>query len=670
MSYRATLALTTILAIALGTPSLAADAATRPRHVAKPGQASWVKTIHSPNGLLSLQVRLGGDANSKGIQYSLERGGQPVVAESSLGFELISGATVGKGLSPSGPPQTGNHRGDWAPVYGEQERVQLSANTLRASAFDEETGLSVEFEFRCYNEGLAFRSHLQTDSGKTIEVQRELSEFRLSGEAVCWSTTNAQGLYRECLIDEMPKGTERPLVSKLADRTYLAITEAAQVGYPRALLSQHAEGGNCLVTDLDGPATAKQQLTTPWRVVLVGESPGELLESNQVILDLNQPCRIAEASWIRPGKVLREITLTTAGAEASIDFAVKNNFQFVEFDAGWYGHEYDDESDATTITVDPKRTPGPLDLRRLIREANQRGVGVILYVNRRALHKQLDEILPLYKEWGVSGVKYGFVHVGSQEATEWLHEAVEKAAKHGLMVDVHDEYRPTGFSRTFPNLMTQEGVRGDEASPSSEQTLISLFTRGIAGASDFTVCYFAERVEEKWTHGHQLAKPICFYSPWQFIYWYDTPLADHVRPPGDHKAVIIDTPDQELFRRLPTTWDETRVLEGEIGEYAVIARRSGEDWFLGVMNASEPRTLQVPLDFLHGEATYDTMTFTDDPSIQTPTRVRVDERRCQRAQTLRLNLLPNGGFAAHFTPSTSSGQVAKVASGRESEKDL
>ena len=179
--------------------------------------------------------------------------------------------------------------------------------------------------------------------------------------------------------------------------------------------------------------------------------------------------RNRDTSWIKPGKVIREITLTDAGAEACLDFAVEHNFQYVEFDAGWYGHEYDDASDATTITLDPKRSKGPLDLRGFIDRANERGIGVILYVNRRCLERQLDEILPLFKEWGVKGVKYGFVRVGSQEHTSWLHDAIRKAAEHELLVDVHDEYRPTGYSRTYPNLLTQEGVRGDEAGPSAEQ---------------------------------------------------------------------------------------------------------------------------------------------------------------------------------------------------------
>ena len=280
--------------------------------------------------------------------------------------------------------------------------------------------------------------------------------------------------------------------------------------------------------------------------------------------------------------MLREVTLSTAGAKACVDFAVKHNLQYVEFDAGWYGHEYDDSSDATAVNVDRRRSNETLDLPFVVQYAAGHDIGIILYVNRRALEKQLDEILPLYKNWGVKGVKYGFVQTGSQESTRWLHDAVRKAAEQKLMVVVHDEYRPTGYSCMYPNLMSQEGVRGDEATPTGGQAITTLFTRNLAGAADHTICYFDPRVNENWTHGHQLAKAVCTYSPWQFIYWYDTPLA---RGPGKRSLNrIVETPELEFFAAVPTVWDETRVVDGKIGEYVLTARRRGEEWFVGAMN--------------------------------------------------------------------------------------
>ncbi|MEM9660041.1 MAG: glycoside hydrolase family 97 catalytic domain-containing protein, partial [Planctomycetota bacterium] len=258
---------------------------------------------------------------------------------------------------------------------------------------------------------------------------------------------------------------------------------------------------------------------------------------------------------------------------------------------------------------------------------------------------QLDEILPLFKAWGVRGVKFGFVHVGSQRWTRWLHEAVRKAAAHRLMVDVHDEYRPTGYSRTYPNLMTQEGIGGDETSPSNRQTLTILFTRMIAGAGDNTICYYDSRVERKACHAYQLAKAVCIYSPWQFLYWYDRPGGAPRRKGGDGKNVIGDDPELEFFDAVPTVWDDTRVLQGAIGEYAAIARRAGDDWFIGAMNAETPRTLPMSLDFLEPDLDYTARIYSHDPGMQTRTHVRVEERAVDASTVLVAELGRNGGEA-------------------------
>jgi hypothetical protein len=290
-----------------------------------------------------------------------------------------------------------------------------------------------------------------------------------------------------------------------------------------------------------------------------------LVENNYFVLNLNEPNQIANTSWIKPGQVIREVTLTTAGSMASIDFAAENNIAYVLFDAGWYGAEEDVKSDATTVTVDPARSKGPLDLPKVIEYANSKGVGILVYVNKKALHQQLDEILPLYKKWGIKGVKYGFVNVGDQYATAWLHQAVRKAAKYGLMVDIHDEYRSTGYSRTYPNLLTQEGIRGDEESPSLDQAIYTLYNRMICGAGDYTNCYFAERVTEKMGgRAAQLAKLVAIYSPWQFVYWYDRPEKSPRRAGGAGSAESVIKTDAEpvsiiLFRPYGTklaSWRE------------------------------------------------------------------------------------------------------------------
>ena len=197
------------------------------------------------------------------------------------------------------------------------------------------------------------------------------------------------------------------------------------------------------------------------------------------------------------------------------------------------------------------------------------------------------------------------------------------------MIDIHDEYRPTGFSRTYPNLMTQEGIRGDEESPDNSMVLNTLFTRMIAGAGDHTNCYFSPRVTEKMgSHASQLAKAVCLYSPWQFLYWYDRPKDS---PPnkggaGGTEGYILDVPELAFFDQLPTVWDDTRVLDGYPGDFAVIARRSGNDWFLGALNGSQERDFQIPLNFLDAGKTYEATIYADDESAGTKTKVAIEKQ--------------------------------------------
>jgi alpha-glucosidase len=387
---------------------------------------------------------------------------------------------------------------------------------------------------------------------------------------------------------------------------------------------------------------------TPWRTIMAGTSQPEILENNYLLLNLNEPNKIANTSWIKPGKVIREVTLTSDGAKACIEFASKHNLQYVEFDAGWYGPEHDPLSDASTVTIDPKRSKGPLDLPKIIDYANSKEIGIILYVNHSAMEKQLDQILPIYQEWGIKGLKYGFVNVGSRQWTGWLHEAVRKAAKYELMVDIHDEYRPTGYSRTYPNLMTQEGIRGDEESPSTEHTLTTLFTRMLAGAGDNTNCYLAPRVVEKMGgKTAQMAKAIMIYSPWQFLYWYDRPADSPHKTGGAGSAetLLKENPELSFYDALPTVWDDIKVIEGEIGEFATIARRSGTEWFIGSLAANNNRTIEIPLSFLDSDKKYIATVYSQNSSGLKNNKAEISEITVTAESVLSREIIRNSGIA-------------------------
>jgi alpha-glucosidase len=219
-------------------------------------------------------------------------------------------------------------------------------------------------------------------------------------------------------------------------------------------------------------------------------------------------------------------------------------------------------------------------------------------------------------------------------------------------VDVHDEYRPTGYSRTYPNFMTQEGIAGDETSPVNEQTLTILFTRMLAGAADNTICYYDGRVARNASHAYQLAKAVCLYSPWQFVYWYDRPAAAPKKTGGAGGAQtgIGNEPELEFFDHVPTVWDDTKVIEGRIGEYAVMARKSCDSWFMGCMNSGQARTFEVPLDFLDPGKRYTAHVYVDDPQVPTRTHVKIDRLDANQGTVLKMVISAQGGQAVRLVP--------------------
>ncbi len=597
------------------------------------------QTITSPNGALQFDLQLN---EQSGLSYSLKYQSVQVIGESPLGFILEGESQLQASITNVSRKSV---QSSWTPVYGERNEYPDIYNELLV----EMEGTGFDVRIRAYDEGVAFRYEFSgMDSTK---IKDELTSFSFSNDAMVWTSARAQSEIIKSSVTAITEAVDRPLLAQLSDSLFMAIGEASLVDFARMKFVKHDSTSGTLVADLEGPVIKSGIFNTPWRFIMAGSTPGELLEHNYLLLNLNTPNKIEDTSWIKPGKVIRETTLTTRGGLACVDFAVKHNLQFVEFDAGWYGPEGDDNSDATTVTVDPNRSRGPLDLPRVIKYAKEHNIGVILYVNRRALEKQLDEVLPLLSSWGVSGIKYGFVNVGPQEWTSWLHEAVRKAADHQLMIDIHDEYRPTGYARTYPNLMTQEGIRGDEESPTNEMVLKTLFTRMIAGAGDHTNCYFASRVEETMgSHGSQLAKSVCIYSPWQFLYWYDRPEGSNPNEAGagQTKRFIEEVPELAFYDALPTVWDDTRVLAGYPGEYAIVARGSGDEWFIGALNGSLPRTIEIPLQFL--DDGYQATIYSDDESVETPTKVAISTRNVTSEDILKFELNSSNGLAIHLTP--------------------
>lgn len=608
--------------------------------------AQQFKELKSPDGKLVFSFSLSMEGAPV---YSISYQQKPIVLSSALGLNGWEKGFVLSDVSVSKQDTV------WKPVYGERSLVrdhyeEMTITLLRGN----NERLKLQIQIKAYNEGIAFRYFLpeHPQGGMDISIQKELTDFTMPEGTKAWFTNRAQGIYSLLPMSNWPDESERPLVLQLPEGWYACLAEAEMVNYSRTKFSLNPNKANTIGCSIYDRVDFFTPFATPWRVVMVAERPGELLANNDLLLNLSPPCEINNTSWIQPGKIMREITLSMKGSKELIDFAVKRNIQYVHFDAGWYGYEYVVGSDATKVNVDPRRNPkSDLNLQEVIRYAKEKGIGVFLYVNQRALYQQLDELLPLFEKWGVSGIKFGFVEVGSHRWTTWLHDAVKKCAKYHLMVDIHDEYRPTGFSRTYPNLLTQEGVRGNEEMPDATNSTILPFTRFIAGAADHTICYYhrpalKKRLAEtqnarvmKTSSGHQLALAVVFYSPLQFLYWYDIP--------EDSK----DEPELEFFDNVPTIWDDTKVMDGEIAKHITIARRKGEEWFVGTITNNDARELKIPLKFLTPGKKYEASIYYDDPNSKVRTKVSIKRLKVDASTMLDTKLIASGGQAIWIRPS-------------------
>ena len=599
--------------------------------------------LTSPDGSLALTFAVSNfDGSVSCPVYGLTRNGQTLITTSKLGLTFDSGGLLRENLAVVSETNSA-HDSTWQPVYAEKSSIRDNYNQLVVNLREVASpNRLLQLIFRAYDEGVAFSYTIPSQTGLAGATNlTEQTEFRFGADYPAWATYTAQGVYSQTAISGIISGCERPLPVQLATNLYVALGEARLVDHSRMKFAPLSGELYSLVSLLDGPVTNSLPLTTPWRFIMAADSPGRFLENNSFVLNLNDPCVPTNTSWIKPGKVIRETTLKTASGMACVDFAAKHNISYIEFDAGWYGPE------KTTLTA--TNAVGSLDLPGVINYAASKNIGVILYVNWLAMTNQLALLPPLYQGWGVKGIKYGFVSVGPQQVTEIVNTAARICATNQMMMEVHDEFRPSGYTRTYPNFMTVEGILGYEGTPTTTQDTTELFSCLLVGGADHTVCYFEKRVTNNWSYAYQLAKAVCFYSPWQYLYWYDRPTNSYGYVNGGN-AMITEVPEMEFYDYLPTVWDETRVLQGSIGQYAIIARRTGAQWFIGAMNANSTRTFNVPLDFLTPGRKYIENVYSQDPSVPTRTHVRIDRFVVDSTATLAITLAPSRGEAVRLIP--------------------
>jgi alpha-glucosidase len=628
--------------------------------------------LRSPGGKLEVDLARTAD----GVAYAVRFAGEPLIGSSPLALVLNDD---GRPLAVSiAGHRRARRASEWKPLYGERALVpdRHEAVTLDLVPADPRAP-RISLEVRAYDEGVAFRYAFAKDAPRAT-VREERSSFRFVAGSVGWPITWAEETFPKAPVPlaSMKPGVHTPLTVRTPSGAFASVLEADVADYPRTRLDPTGDGG--VVTRLLGPAATRPGFTTPWRVVLAGETEGRLVESEPLVLTLNPPCAIADPSWIRPGKTISNewaAPLQTGPLAKVVDFAAENAFRYLQLDWGWYGTEWtwtDADRDAfrkkapayagrtdwiANTFADPRRVArGPvpyrpdwenvtdvdLDLPALVRHGRERGVGVCLYVEAEHTLRgvsDLDSLFATYRAWGVAGLKPGFVPVGTQEDTRWIRRLVETAARHRLWLSIHDAHVPDGMERTWPNLYISEGGGGEEGRhpPSHDVTLP--FTRNLAGPFDYTPLLYAEGK----SHAHQLAILVVFYGPAQTVRggypaWRGEPTSGRG---GD---------EVEFLRRVPTTWDETRVLDAAIGRKAVVARRSGSTWFVGGMSGDAAETVDLPLSFLARGRAYDLRLWRDGEADGTWRPTRRETRTATAAERLSVAMAPAGGFVAILDP--------------------
>ncbi|KAF1695402.1 glycoside hydrolase family 97 protein [Pseudoxanthomonas daejeonensis] len=636
--------------------------------------------LQSPGGQATVALSLDGEGQAL---YSVEWNGTQVLLPSPLGLQLGPDDRLDRGLRVV-DVRYGSHDSTYALVAGKASQVRDHYRQMEVDLADA-GGRRLGVILRAYDDGIALRYRVPLPARGDLVVKEDLTGFLFPRDYACWMLnlgtfgTSHEGEYDRFAASKLRPMhlIELPLVCRSGDgEASFAIAEADLDRFAGLYLSGRGDGRlgvearlsprldeRGIAVRLPRADVAAGGHLTPWRVLMLGDSPGALVESN-LISSLNPPTPIKDTSWIRPGKTawdwwsgglapdVPDPGMNTATIKRYIDHAAALKLEYMLIDDGWYVGSLG--NGAYNPDADILRPVPQLDLPAMVEYARERGVGIWVWAHWKSLQPRMDAVFAAYRDMGIQGVKIDFMDRDDQEMVEFFHRMMASAAEHRLMLDLHGAYRPTGLNRTWPNFLTQEGVLGAEynkwsrrITPTHNVTLP--FTRMLLGPMDYTPGGFRNVAPAQFqksftgpqvmgTRAHQLAMFVVYESALQMV--ADSPdvyvgEAGGLAPGADFLSIV------------PATWDETRVLAGEIGEYIVVARRSGRDWYIGAMTNESPRTLEVPLDFLPA-ADYQATLWRDGAAA---TDVRREERRIDAAnRTLKLELSGGGGAAVHLAP--------------------
>jgi alpha-glucosidase len=618
------------------------------------------------------------------LRFTVSRDGREVLAPSPIGLFTSQGPIGGEGVQIAAAQQA-SVDDVWLPVMGKASRVVDRYQQVVLNLIRQRDGLKFNLIARAYADGVAFRIEVPPQERlTTLDIYWETTGFYFPADYSCWgANAGIHANSHEFEFDPVQASKLRnfhlydaPLLCRTAAGATFALAEADKRDYAGAYFRGRGDGGLgvniSLTTRPDNPQDAvgfktavraalkEQPLETAWRVVMLADQPGDLISSSLIDL-LAQPSQIEDTRWIKPGKSAWDwwngwaVEVPNAGVNtdtyrAYIDFAQKMQLEYVLIDEGWY-----QGSSEAARPADVTVPIAAMDIPGLVKYAGERHIGVWVWLQWKQLERQLDDALALYEAWGVKGIKVDFMDRNDQQMVAFYHRLLATAARHHLMVDLHGAYPPDGLRRTWPNFVTQEGVLGAEYNKfgsriTATHNVTLPFTRMLLGPMDYTPGGFHALPPAEFVKQRRLIRPFVQTTRGQALAMYvvyDSPL-----------VMLADSPDSyiasdgtlsegaEFLRTVPSTWDETRFIAGDIGEYVVIARRRGTTWYVGAMTNESSRRIRVPLNFLGSDA-WQARIWQDGADMNS---VRTSTSRVGSRSSLALTLAGSGGAVAILTP--------------------
>lgn len=644
-------------------------------HAAEDRSASS-SIVTSPDDHIRAELFLEKSENGASVpHYRISFRGRPVVLASRLGVELADQTKLGADSTIENV-ETRTVRQSYTQFPGKRRQVEEHGSeaviSLRERA---EPRRRWQVVLRADNDGAALRYRFTAQEGwPRLEIASERTRFQLPADAIGYAlplnsfTSSHEARYEKKPVAQLSKDwlLGLPLLVELPGTGWAALTEANLTDYAGMYLAREA-GEAAILTARLSPLPGEPKVAvraglpheSPWRVVMIADRPERLVESD-LVLNLNDPCAIGDTSWIKPGKttfpwwngfhegkVPFKMGLNTETAKYYIDFCAGAGIPYHSLDGldnvAWYGGPIVPYKGA-----DITKGIDGLDLAEVIRYAKSKNVKLRLWMHWKAAETHMERAFPLYRKWGIEGVMLDFMDRDDQEMVRFLRRALKLAAENQLTVTLHGVGEPTGLERTFPNLLTNEGVlnleydKWDKQGVSPEHELTVPFTRMLAGPLDFhqgslrgvPVSEFRPRN----------AAPLVMGTPCHMLASYVV-LQNHLPMVADYPSAYRGNPALPVLVKIPTTWDDTRCLAGAVGQYVIMARRHGKDWWVGAMTDRNSRELDIKLDFL-GPGSFQAETYDDD--LASPSRMRTRVMQVRADNSMRAALAPAGGVLIHL----------------------